>query len=129
MTTTLRIVPQAPTHPMPELAAFLRPFCVQFARSEGPQALERYLTGLLTELPDKTCQAIADNMAQNWRSCHEPPSGNFPENGAWERSADEVEPSVSQGMTSGTFPKTAEFGKVRGRSEGAASSSQAPANT
>jgi SRSO17 transposase len=62
MTTTLRIVPQAPTQPMPELAAFLQPFHVQFARSEGPQALERYLTGLLTELPNKTCQTIADNV-------------------------------------------------------------------
>jgi SRSO17 transposase len=61
-TLTLRIVPQAPTHPLPELAEFLRPFRVHFARSEGPQALERYLTGLLTELPDKTCQAIADNI-------------------------------------------------------------------
>jgi SRSO17 transposase len=61
-TLTLRIVPQAPSRPLPELAAFLRPFHVQFARSEGPQALERYLTGLLTELPDKNCQTIADNI-------------------------------------------------------------------
>src|SRR5579883_2297535 len=61
-TLTLRIVPQAPTHPLPELAAFLRPFRVQFARSEGPRALERYLTGLLTELPDKNCQTIADHI-------------------------------------------------------------------
>jgi SRSO17 transposase len=62
MTTTLRIVPQAPTQPLPELAAFLQPFHAQFARSEGPQALERYLTGLLTELPDKNCQTIAANI-------------------------------------------------------------------
>src|SRR5579883_1753964 len=61
-TLTLRIVPQAPTRPLPELAAFLRPFRVQFARSEGPRALERYLTGLLTELPDKNCQTIADHI-------------------------------------------------------------------
>jgi hypothetical protein len=61
-TLTLRIVPQAPAHPLPELAAFLRPSRVQFARSEGPHALERYLTGLLTELPDKNCQTIADNI-------------------------------------------------------------------
>jgi SRSO17 transposase len=62
MTTTLRIVPQAPTQPLPELAAFLEPFQVCFPRSEGPQALDRYLTGLLTELPSKTCQAIAENI-------------------------------------------------------------------
>ena len=61
-TLTLRIVPQAPMHPMPELAAFLRPFCVHFARSEGPHALERYLSGLLTELPDQNCPTIADNI-------------------------------------------------------------------
>src|SRR5690348_16033139 len=62
MTSTLRIVPQAPTRPLPDLATFLQPFRVQFARSEGPHALERYLTGLLTELPDKNCQTIADNI-------------------------------------------------------------------
>jgi SRSO17 transposase len=62
MTTTVRIVPQAPTQPLPELATFLQPFRVQFARSEGPHALERYLTGLLTELPDKNCQTIAANL-------------------------------------------------------------------
>jgi len=62
MTTRRRIVPQAPTQPLPELAAFLQPFQVCFPRSEGPQALERYLTGLLTELPSKTCQAIADQI-------------------------------------------------------------------
>ena len=62
MTTTIRLVPQAPKQPMPELAAFLRPFHAQFARSEGLHALERYLTGLLTELPDKNCQTIAANI-------------------------------------------------------------------
>jgi hypothetical protein len=62
MTATIRIVPQAPKQPMPELAAFLRPFHAQFARSEGPHAPERYLTGLLTELPDKNCQTIAANI-------------------------------------------------------------------
>ena len=58
MKTTLRI-PQAPTQSLPELAEFLRAFRVQFARSEGPHALERYLTGLLTELPNKNCDTIA----------------------------------------------------------------------
>src|SRR3954468_20431924 len=50
---------QAPTEAMPELAEFLEPFHVHFARSEGPAALERYLTGLLTEQPDKNCDTIA----------------------------------------------------------------------
>jgi SRSO17 transposase len=44
---------------MPELAEFLAPFRVHFRRSEGPQNLERYLTGLLTEHPNKNCDTIA----------------------------------------------------------------------
>ncbi len=44
---------------MPELAEFLAPFHVHFQRSEGPQALERYLTGLLTEHPNKNCETLA----------------------------------------------------------------------
>src|SRR5512142_2176983 len=44
---------QAPTETLPELAQFLEPFHVHFLRSEGPAALERYLTGLLTEQPNK----------------------------------------------------------------------------
>ena len=58
MKTTIRI-PQAPEQPLPELATFLDPFRVHFARSEGPHALERYLTGLLTELPNKNCDTLA----------------------------------------------------------------------
>ena len=46
-------IPHAPGTPLPELAEFLAPFRVHFHRSEGPQALERYLTGLLTEHPNK----------------------------------------------------------------------------
>jgi SRSO17 transposase len=58
MKTTTRM-PQAPSQPLEDLAAFLQPFRVHFARSEGPHALERYLTGLLTELPNKNCDTIA----------------------------------------------------------------------
>lgn len=50
---------QAPTEALPELAQFLEPFHIHFARSEGPAALERYLTGLLTEQPNKNCDTIA----------------------------------------------------------------------
>ena len=52
-------IPHAPSTPLPELAEFLAPFHVHFQRSEGPQALERYLTGLLTEHPNKNCDTIA----------------------------------------------------------------------
>jgi hypothetical protein len=58
MKTTARI-PQAAAEPLPALAEFLAPFRAHFARSEGPHALERYLTGLLTELPNKNCDTIA----------------------------------------------------------------------
>jgi SRSO17 transposase len=68
MNTTIRIL-QAPNEPMPELAAFLEPFHVHFARSEGPHALERYLTGLLTNLPNKNCQTIADDIPGTSEQC------------------------------------------------------------
>src|SRR5262245_41287275 len=58
MRATIRL-PQAPAEPLPALAHFLEPFRVHFARSEGPQALERYLTGLFTEQPRKNCDTLA----------------------------------------------------------------------
>jgi SRSO17 transposase len=44
---------------LPELKEFLGSFQVRFRRPEGREALERYTTGLLTELPDKNCDTIA----------------------------------------------------------------------
>ncbi len=44
---------------LPELDAFLSTFKVRFRRSEAKAALERYLTGLLTELPNKNCDTLA----------------------------------------------------------------------
>jgi SRSO17 transposase len=58
MQSTTRI-PHAPTAPLSALHDFLRPFRVHFARAEGPRALERYLTGLLTEHPNKNCDTLA----------------------------------------------------------------------
>src|ERR1700751_2736410 len=58
MKTTKR-VPLAPGEPMPALVAFLRPFHVHFARAEARHALERYLTGMFTEHPNKNCDTIA----------------------------------------------------------------------
>src|SRR3954464_9548694 len=51
--------PHAPAAVLPELDEFLRPFRVHFHRSEGAQSLERYLTGLLTEHPNKNCDTRA----------------------------------------------------------------------
>jgi SRSO17 transposase len=45
--------------PLPELDEFLSTFNLKFRRSEGEAALERYLTGLLTELPNKNCDTMA----------------------------------------------------------------------
>jgi SRSO17 transposase len=45
--------------PLAELDEFLSAFQVRFRRPEGEEALERYLTGLLTELPNKNCDTIA----------------------------------------------------------------------
>lgn len=52
-------VPQAPQEPLPELDEFLKEFQVVFARREGRTAMERYLTGLLTEHPNKNCDTLA----------------------------------------------------------------------
>jgi SRSO17 transposase len=52
-------VPYAPTNALPELSEYLKPFHVQFTRPEPRQALDRYLTGLLTEHPNKNCDTLA----------------------------------------------------------------------
>jgi SRSO17 transposase len=44
---------------LPELHEFLRAFQVRFRRPEGRAALERYTTALLTELPNKNCETMA----------------------------------------------------------------------
>ena len=44
---------------LPELQAFLNAFQLRFRRPEGGQALERYMTGLLTESPNKNCATMA----------------------------------------------------------------------
>jgi SRSO17 transposase len=45
---------------LPELDEFLSNFKVRFRRPEGKATLERYLTGLLTELPNKNCDTMAE---------------------------------------------------------------------
>ena len=52
-------VPQAPSEPLPDLAAFLALFSLHFAQHKSAATLERYLTGLLTEHPQKNCQTLA----------------------------------------------------------------------
>jgi SRSO17 transposase len=56
-------VPKASSEPLPELATFLEPFAPLFRRQTSRDSMERYLTGLLTDLPHKTCDTIADVIA------------------------------------------------------------------
>ena len=54
------MVPKASTEPLPELAEFLAPFAHHFGRSEGREDLERYSTGLLSDIPRKNGDTIAE---------------------------------------------------------------------
>lgn len=56
---TAKRIPHVPQEPLPELAAFLAPFQIKFKRRESQAAMERYLTGLLTEHPNKNCDTLA----------------------------------------------------------------------
>ena len=56
-------VPKASPAPLPEVAAYLEPFAPLLRRAESRGGLERYVTGLLTDLPRKNCQAIAAAVA------------------------------------------------------------------
>lgn len=49
----------APEGPIPELDEFLGLFQFRFPRRESREAAERYLTGLLTEHPNKNCDTLA----------------------------------------------------------------------
>lgn len=54
---------------LPELDEFLSTFVLKFRRSEGEAALERYLTGLLTELPNKNCDTMAAAVPGTSEQC------------------------------------------------------------
>jgi SRSO17 transposase len=62
MDTTVAI-PKASSDPLPEIAAFLKPFSPLFRRVQSRQSLERYITGLLTDLGRKNCDTIAAAVA------------------------------------------------------------------
>lgn len=53
-------IPQVANEPLAELDAFLQPFRIRFRRRESQQAVERYLTGLLSEHPNKNCDTLAE---------------------------------------------------------------------
>jgi SRSO17 transposase len=56
-------VPKASSDPLPEISSFLEPFAPLFRRSQSRHSLERYITGLLTDLHRKNCDTIAAALA------------------------------------------------------------------
>lgn len=63
MKMPLLAVPKASPDPLPELEMFLTPFAALFRRDPSRQSLERYITGLLTDLPRKNCDTMAAALA------------------------------------------------------------------
>jgi SRSO17 transposase len=57
------VVPKASPETLPELATYLKSFAPLFRRSTSRASVERYLTGLLTDLPRKNCDTIAAAVA------------------------------------------------------------------
>jgi SRSO17 transposase len=56
-------LPKGSPDPLPELATYLKPFAPLFRRATSRRSLERYVTGLLTDLPRKNCETIAQAVA------------------------------------------------------------------
>jgi SRSO17 transposase len=57
-------LPQAPRVPLPELAEFLAPLRVHFTQGPSAETLRQYLTGLLSEHPNKNCDTLAEVVPQ-----------------------------------------------------------------
>jgi len=53
-------LPQAPRTALLELAEFLAPLQVHFAQGPSAETLRQYLTGLLSEHPNKNCDTLAE---------------------------------------------------------------------
>jgi SRSO17 transposase len=53
-------LPQAPRAPLPELAEFLAPLRVHFTQGPSAETLGQYLTGLLSEHPNKNCDTLTE---------------------------------------------------------------------
>jgi SRSO17 transposase len=57
------VVPKASPDPLPELATYLPPLAPLFRRSTSRASVERYVTGVLTDLQRKNCDTIAAAVA------------------------------------------------------------------
>jgi SRSO17 transposase len=52
-------MPQVPQSPLPELAEFLAPLRVHFTQGPSAETLRQYVSGLLSEHPNKNCDTLA----------------------------------------------------------------------
>lgn len=59
----MKAIPKAAPTVLPELDSYLVPFADLFRRRWSRESFERYITGLLTDLPHKTCDTIAAAVA------------------------------------------------------------------
>jgi SRSO17 transposase len=57
-------MPQVPQSPLPELAEFLAPLRVQFTQGLSAETLRQYVSGLLSEHPNKNCDTLAAGMPE-----------------------------------------------------------------
>jgi len=57
-------MPQVPQSPLPELAEFLAPLRVQFPQGPSAETLRQYVSGLLSEHPNKNCDTLAAVMPE-----------------------------------------------------------------
>jgi SRSO17 transposase len=55
-------MPQVPQMPLPELAEFLAPLRVHFTQGPSAETLRQYMSGLLSEQPNKNCDTLATGM-------------------------------------------------------------------
>ena len=53
---------------LPELAAFLTPFLPLLQYAQSRQSLERYLTGLLSDLPRKNARQVKKSVIQQQKA-------------------------------------------------------------
>ena len=57
-------MPPVPQTPLPELAEFLAPLRVQFTQGPSAETLRQYVSGLLSEQPNKNCDTLAAVMPE-----------------------------------------------------------------
>jgi SRSO17 transposase len=57
-------MPQVPRTPLPELAEFLAPLRVHFTQGPSADTLRQYVSGLLSEHPNKNCDTLAAVMPE-----------------------------------------------------------------